>query len=398
MGYSVGSELMDIVGLALTDDKLVNTAAGSILADALIACREGRACSVSLNKNFYNGLTRYNDALRYRVVRPTLLRLEGLGLLEVEKGKTWAEGGKGRQTRFWAAAPLLDLARRHPLLQRRKPREVIVLKDGDKNLIEYRDTEQTDRWRRETLAQTEAIQSVDVRVSAPDVVWVDADFVIIPDAVKHGDRKGAPVVIRSDASDLYRSFNNSSFRHGGRSYGHWVQRLNKERRAQVTIDGRPVDLLDYGASHIGILYAAAGVPLDGDPYDIPGFERGDVKLGLLIAINAETDVAARKALAAKFTDEAHPRKDHLAKAASIIEAIKDRHYPIAGSFCSGAGIGLQFEEAQVLGDVMKLARKEGIVCLPVHDEIVVAAGRDASIVQDLMVQSWATRFGTFPVV
>lgn len=401
--YRIGPVLIDRIGLRPSGCGLLDAVVTSMLAEALISQQEGRGCSISLNKNFYRNLTRYHPALRYRIVRQALQCLHGLGLLELEKGLTWARGGRGKQTSFVATDLLLDLAGDRPSILRRKRHELIVRKDDEKHLVDYRDTEQTSRWRREMAAQNEAIASADIRLSAPDVSWVDDGFVTIPGAIKQGARKGQPIVIRSDSIELYRSFNNNSWRQGGRSYGHWCQSLSGGRRAEITIGGEPVDLLDYGASHIGIIHAQAGVPLESDPYNVDGFDRDEIKKGLLIAINATSERSAVKALGAMYAKEEAPWSTfacdyHLNRAAAVLEAIKDRHHHIAAAFCSGAGVRLQFEEAEVIGDVMKSARKAGVVCLPVHDEIIVSKGRNAAIVQDLMVRHWSERFGTFPVV
>lgn len=402
LDYQLSQELRERLGIRSSRDNHVDIVTGSMLAQALIGYREGRACSVSLNRNFYTDLGRYHPALRYLAVRAALTLLEGSDLLEIEKGLTWPKG-RGRQTRFRANPSLVDLAGAAPLLHRQKLHEPIVLKDSDKNLMAYRNTEQTDRWRRQVREHNEVIGSADIRIAAPDIDWNEDGYVTVPDAMKLSSGGRGPMTFRVDADVLKRSFNNGSWREGGRLYGHWAQNLPKERRRQITIDAAPVELLDYGASHISILYAQAGIPLDGDPYDITGFKRDEIKLGLLIAINASTEKGAVRALGKKLAEAETPpsvyaERRHLARARQVLEAITTRHAAIEEWFWTGAGLRLQFEEAEVIAGVMKATRRKGIVCLPVHDEIIVSRGRSASLVQDFMIEEWSNRFGTFPVV
>lgn len=402
MGYDLDPDLAARVGLPPHPRSLVDRAMGSMVADAMLSQRDGCAVSVSLNKNRYRGLARYHPAMRYSVVRKALARLEACGLLLVEKGLRWP-AGRGRQTLFVASPLLVSLAGNEPPLLRTAPTEVVILKDEAKHLIPYVDTEQTQAMRWQLYAQNEAVAGTDIRLVAPDVTWKQDGFISIPDAVRRADGILAPRTLRSDARYLSRIFNNGSLEQGGRWYGHWSQGLSKKRRGQITIGGDPVELLDYGASHLGILYAWAGVPLDGDPYDVPGIERSEAKLGLLIAINAASPRRAMMALAGQFAlkdglpTDSFPPGPYRTRAGHVLRAIKARHPAIADSFCSGAGVHLQFHEAEVLTCVMGLARQRGIVCLPVHDELIVPR-QHACIVEDMMMQSWADRFGTFAVI
>jgi hypothetical protein len=189
-----------------------------------------------------------------------------------------------------------------------------------------------------------------------------------------------------------------------RWYGHFAQNLPKERRRQLTIGSMPVELIDFGASHPNLLYAQAGKVLDGDAYDVPGFERDEIKLALLILINAGSRKEAIGAIAFRLADGETPegqtvtvRQNHRDHARRLLDAVAVRHERIAGSFCTGCGTRLQALEAEILGAVMRAARKRGIITVPVHDEIVVAAP-EADVVRDLMVEKWGSACGAFPLL
>ncbi|MCK2056994.1 hypothetical protein [Methylobacterium sp. 37f] len=402
MGYGIGPALVERVGMMPCADPLIATGIGSILADALIGHRTGQATSFSLRKENYVGLSHYHPAMTYRVVKMAVDHLGWLDLIEIEKGKSWAKGGKGRQSRFWAGDLLLDLAGGHPILQPRKDAPLLVMKDGEKNLIPYRTTDRTIAMTRDIRAQNEVLASADIRLDADDVEWIGDGFVSIPNAVKHGPHQGDAITIRTDQTALRRIANNGSWNEGMRFYGHYAQSLPKTRRQQLTIGGMPVELLDFGASHPALLYGEYGLMIDGDPYDIHGIERGEAKLGLLILVNASNRHQGIEAMAGKLAEVETGRgetvvirQDHRVRARAIFAAIERRHPTIAGSFCTGAGTKLQALESEIIAAVMRAARKQGIVTVPVHDEVVVAT-KEAGIMRDLMVEKWVSACGAFP--
>lgn len=93
---------------------------------------------------------------------------------------------------------------------------------------------------------------------------------------------GYPLII-----DLKRVFNKSKLLDlGGRFYGHY-QQLPSAQRDRILIDGEPTLELDYKAHHIRILYARAGIDLDGDPYEVEGLDRQTAKVTLLTLLNSE---------------------------------------------------------------------------------------------------------------
>ncbi|WP_455986325.1 hypothetical protein [Methylorubrum extorquens] len=396
MGYEVAGSLAERIGFGPVP------AVGSIAADALLGHCDGRATSFSLNRNAYTGLSRYHPAMTYIAVSRATRELAASGWIEIQKGKRWPEG-KGRQSRFWATRKLIDLAGDDPILRPRRG-EALVMKDSDKNLIGYRDTERTIAMARDVRAGSEAIRSTEIRIEADDIEWRESGFVTVPGLTRANGERRHDILLRPDQIELRRVANNASWREGMRHYGHWCQSLPKERRRQITIGGVPVELLDFGAAHPSLLYAKVGAILDGDPYEVSGFERGEVKLALLIAINAQTRGAAVGALAHRLAvadaeEEDRPtivEQAHREHAARLLTAVEKRHQPIAGAFGTGVGTGLQFLESEIIGAVMKAARRQGVVTLPVHDELIAKAGREADLVRDLMVEKWVGACGAFP--
>jgi hypothetical protein len=138
----------------------------------------------------------------------------------------------------------------------------------------------------------------------------------------------------------------------------------KTARAGLTINGERTAEVDYSAMHAMILYGKAGIKFTGDPYDIAGFDRAEIKLGFNVALNAKNRRAAVAALA-----------DHLGtgsgRAAKIIDAIMRRHQPIAQWFCSDAGVGLMRTDSEVILTGLQAVNDGGDPALPIHDALIV---------------------------
>ena len=99
-----------------------------------------------------------------------------------------------------------------PPIARPKQRALIQLRDEQKQLIDFRDTERTDRMRRHLMDINEAIRRLIVELSA-----------------QIGERQGDLLRLGDGCFNirnisLFRIFN-IDFRHGGRFYGHWTQSL-----------------------------------------------------------------------------------------------------------------------------------------------------------------------------
>src|SRR5947207_812534 len=129
-------------------------------------------------------------------------------------------------------------------------RALIQVKDEHKQLIDFRDTERTDRMRHRLVEINEATSGLVIQ---------------LPDGV--GEREGdllwiGDVCLNLGNTSFYRTFN-IDFRHGGRLYGHWIQGVPKKLRKQLTINGEAVAEPDFEAHHITILYALEGLQLPG---------------------------------------------------------------------------------------------------------------------------------------
>lgn len=186
-----------------------------------------------------------------------------------------------------------------------------------------------------------------------------------------------------------RIFNSKDLKQGGRFYdGFWMS-LPKEERAKILINGNPVIELDYGATHIKMLYDIATVSMPEDPYIICGYDRKCVKTLLLMMVNSSSRSGAIKAYITEQKKRQHkpPEKQlpfHTNEELNCLaEKLLAKHRAISEHFYSGIGISLQTLDADMAERVMlRFIRATGgsTAILPVHESFIV----DKRYKEDLM--------------
>ena len=209
------------------------TFAAVAIALYIEATGDNRLISYSRNRNHYTMPRRYRSPLyTYARVVGTADRLDVVGLIDHAQAPP---GQRGWQSAMRATPELVSLvgAALESGLVLIKPSEPIILRDAEKKPIDYHDTRETTRMRREIEAQNEAIAG--------------AQF------------GGANVV--QFVAPLHRIFN-EGFSQGGRFYaegGGW-QNLPKAERQRIQIDDEPVVEVDYAEFHPALAYAQAEHP------------------------------------------------------------------------------------------------------------------------------------------
>ncbi|WP_394886807.1 hypothetical protein ACG873_19390 [Mesorhizobium sp. AaZ16] len=186
-------------------------------------------------------------------------------------------------------------------------------------------------------------------------------------------------------NQLYRVFNNGRFNEGGRFYGGWWQGVPSHLRRYLTINWYPTAELDYSNMQIAMLYADQRLALEGDAYSIEGIpatHRKLIKRTVLKIINAPGQIRA-------------PRRVELPEGwtwRQIIDAVREKHAPIARYFGTGEGIRLQKRDADIAETVMLRLMDENILALPIHDSFIVEDGRQNRLRQ-VMVESYHQHLG-----
>jgi hypothetical protein len=281
------------------------------------------------------------------------------------------------RSRMRATPLLLDLMTDTTIAPVR-PSELLILRDINGNLVDYPETQLTRRLRKRLLKRNEYLGDIRLGFNNP-AIKVGNHCVFI------GENAYAWHLRPYDT----RNFCRGSFFKGGRFYGPH-QQLPSAVRAQLIINGQPVVCLDYRAMHTTIFSNDAGIRLDGDPYDITGFARDEVKFGINIAFNAKTLHGAKMALGAKWAEENGRQlasKEEYARATRVIEAILEKHSPIASAFGSDSGVNIQYRDSEIIRTVLEHCMQEGIPAVTVHDE-VIAPKKHQGRIAELMTQAF----------
>lgn len=182
----------------------------------------------------------------------------------------------------------------------------------------------------------------------------------------------------------HRVFNNSSKREGGRFYGVWWQRIPKEFRSYITINGNKTVELDFKAIQPSILYAQEDHPMkvgkdpyhvDLSKYNLPkptsdaykDYIRPAVKEAFNLMIN---DTEGKMSTGGKYSRMKDEYKEKLSWD-DLLTEIKSTHSMISKHFNSGVGIKLQYKDSQIAEQVLLNFAKRGVPCLCMHDSFIV---------------------------
>jgi hypothetical protein len=209
-----------------------------------------------------------------------------------------------------------------------------------------------------------------------------------------GSNEVKPLYYQELDCQLYRVFNRSSLRLGGRYYGAEYQSYPSKSRSQILIDDNPVSELDYASLHPTILFNLNDMDIPGlnhpdfDFYDIYQNRqlRGAVKLIVNIAINAGSRIKALNAFNFKLKRN-YSNPDKSDKFLKILMAMDEHkltpgktlndflyNYPeLSESLYTDKGIELMNIDSMIATDVLGYFHRKNIPCLCIHDSYIVPA-------------------------
>lgn len=328
----------------------------------------------------------YHLPRRYGRVRPCIIdlvkKLNRKGWVHMKQGFHF-EGQGASYTKVWATERFirdLDVTG----LVEFCPRELVELRDWKTGeLVPYMDTPFTRKVRR-TLSIVNKVNSAsDIRLGRHRV-------------------KVRLVAIFLDDFRLYGRLHSFGSLH--------YQGLPKEDRAVLTIGGQPVVELDFCGLHPHLLYAAKGIQLEVDPYDVvlgdmQGEERLAVrpflKVMLLCMLNSDSFRQAESASNYWLLiteDGSRLRKMGIRRARPIMERFLDAHSAIEDFFFRGKreGLMLMNKDAQIALSVVGGLSKKGVPVLPVHDSFIVSQ-KHRDLLESRMLSSYAEHTGGFRI-
>ena len=165
---------------------------------------------------------------------------------------------------------------------------------------------------------------------------------------------------------LYRVFTRGSFEKGGRFYGGWWQNVKKEYRPFITIDEDFTEERDYSQLHPHLMYFSINKKMGSeDAYGrvFDGKHRKLVKQAFNAMVIASSPLLrcpnGINLLGYDFTWR------------ELRERIIKAHKPIEHLFFRGMGISLQFEDSQIVEDILLQSCAEKSPVYPIHDSFIV---------------------------
>jgi len=354
-------------GRTKRDRQAIASIASGIISNA--RTKPGQWMSYSRSESWYPGQEMYyGDAFGYSTVVSAMERLTDGPLIEAH-----IKARPGDHLRKTSTGLTLQ-SRIPPAISASK----VVLPKMDKELAQSIRLRRREDKRLVPYKETESIHRMRAMLTKLNAHYAEAD-IAFHGGRRDGDvaffisRKGNEYGVDLSSRACHRVFNNI-WTLGGRYYGAAWQAMDKDARKQIVINGEEVFEADFATLHPRMRYHAAGLPLEGDAYDIPGYrdQRDACKRGVNILINAGGYEEAVHALSERVEGGYH-------EAVDMIEAIREKHAPIARFFHSDAGIRLQRIDCSICTDILnELTVKKGMTVLSVHDSYIVQSSqRDA---------------------
>jgi hypothetical protein len=226
--------------------------------------------------------------------------------------------------------------------------------EGVSSLIDYEETAATKRLRNE-------VRQINVFLSTAKI------FLLTEDGEARLDRDRN--VTSAHQRSLRRIFNNGSWNEGGRLFGgFWMNMERSQRFSSIRIDGKRIANVDFSALFPRLAYTliSARPPRD-DLYQYKGIladRDGWKKLTNALLFAAKPIKSWPTETKLYFSNDV--------KLSTAIEAIKEKHAPIAAYFEQGVGYRLMRIESDLLIKIVTRLSAENIVALPLHDSVLVA--------------------------
>ncbi|MBV5341524.1 MAG: hypothetical protein J0665_18540 [Deltaproteobacteria bacterium] len=356
--------------------------------------------SFSRDKNRYGKYSRYASILvghRGVVTITDRLRKEGFidyGNAICYRNLVTGIPYAGYTTRMKATKKLIRLIVKHKVklaMISRHPNEAVIKfrtekdeNDVARDIKDFQAPEDVKRSAKALIRYNDLLQKT--YIDLDDDLLTDTDLKELKRYDKKLKRNVVEYSIDLSKKRVYRVFSNEDWKQGGRIYGAWWHGCPKELRKYILINGEPVIELDFSAIHILLLYAHLGdnfLDEGVDAYTIEGHDfRKAMKVVMMSAINAKSDekadgdtraiMATWDTLIKKLNKE---RKEYGINSHDslyeMLEAIKERHQPIAEFLASGEGIKLQKEDSDIAIEIIKQHTKMNVPILSVHDSFIV---------------------------
>ena len=335
----------------------------------------------SASPNEYKYVKRYNPFnISFRPLMAVIDALIKVNLVEYHRGIYKREKKKGKRSRIKPTSKLYDLFLHHNINAQnlfKLYQDPIRLKDKKKRLADYNETRARLRMRNTVIKYNKLLNKSSIELPLTNAITSMID----------------EKVIDFSNQSYYRSFNDGSFKLGGRFYGPWYQSVNEEVRSHILINKKKVVELDYSSLHMHLLYSWKGIDYhqlygaDYDAYIIEGFEndRKIVKTAFLIALNMKTKRNFPQAVTSVIKDKEYFRKGIDYK--DILNAFEINHPKIKDYMFSGIGKKLQYLDSCIAEYIIKKMTRLAIPVLCIHDSFITEYS-NKNVLKDIMYESF----------
>jgi hypothetical protein len=335
---------------------------------------------------FNKGKSRYNE-LNIKVSMIEIVhRLHEADLIGFQKGFEGSPEWQGYISRIWPKDKLTRLFENAAFgefdIGYTDNRETIILRDEDKDEVEYTDKTHIKQMRLAVQQYNKLLGKTFI-----DIQSVDKPARIELPEGKRRRRSNRRVFVNITHHDKFvrRIFNNKSFSDGGRFYGGWWQRIDSKFRKDIRMNNSPTVEIDYSALHVILAYSEVNIDYwqttNKDPYDLPvrGINnpehcRDITKLFLLLSLNASDEQALYKAFRSELNYKEYPYSFPDEVLSELLNTIKEHHPTISHMICSGAGLRLMNIDSRICDYVIADFVKTDTPILTVHDSFIVQIG------------------------
>jgi hypothetical protein len=349
---------------------------------------------------FNIGKSRYNE-LNIKVSTIKVIhRLRDLGFIGFKKGYEGSVEYAPRLSRIWATDKLISLFKEATFsyfdINYSKDREVVILRNEDKQDIEYDDSKPIQEMRDLLRDYNALLNTTFIDIPELDIPRIELE------EKKQRRRRNKPIFVNISHHDKFtrRIFNNSSFEEGGRFYGGWWQRIDESQRSRIRLNNLPIIEIDYSALHVVLAYTEIKEDYwkltDKDPYRVPidGINnpehiRDINKLFFLLSLNASNEISLYKAFRSELDYKEYPYKFPDKVLAKLLKDITLLHPKIAHLICSGAGLRLMSLDSKMVEFIIREFVKTNTPILTVHDSFVVPFGQEDRL-NSLMKEAFIT--------
>jgi hypothetical protein len=347
----------------------------------------------SRDNNAYAAKSRYSELFIGKKIIEVVDALVVCGWVNEKRGFNDRDTGSAFLTRIWPTTSLIahfKTAKFHQFhVQNHEEREVIILRNEDKENVEYVDDDQD----LDLAVMRTLLRDYNLLL---DRTHIDIETLEEP-VIPLGEGKAKRFLpINQRSKFVNRIFNNSRWDHGGRFYGGWWQRCPKEWRKAIAFDGVSAMELDYSGLHIVILYAQEGInywkDIGEDPYQVDQVEAFDPEIDirsaakslLLTAINADSETKAFGAFRNESETGSAQKRMKDKELALLLDQLKKKHSAISHKIASGAGIGLMYIDSQITERLIKrFTYHYKCPMLSVHDSYLVPFGYDRILHEEM---------------